>query len=926
MTFRLHVVIVLALLTLLSLAGAARSAAADESSDPVTVTEVRVEISADGRPTTRLESLARSLIVVSPGDRLAPEGLQRSIERLKRSGRFSAIHVDAPETPGGVAVAFTLTPVRRIKDIKIDGAFPLLEREILNVMTVYTGDAYDPDGLEAQETAVIELYKREGYIDPTVEVTPDPETEDGHVILTVDIDKGLHYDVALLDIEGNTAFSDLRLKARLDTWPASFLPGVAGRYVAADLKADVKNLTEFYRGKGYADVAISSTAPTTTQRVPITLTVVEGDRYEIEFAGNGAFTGWWTLSRDITLFETGNRNGTGLRKSVKAIRERYRAAGYREATVEAVDLESPEGVRRIRIEIHEGLQTTVSAVRIEGNRAFDDDKIRKQMVTRPPSWLHNGAFVEKELAADADAITALYFKEGYRETEVKTEVDWSDDRDQVTVTVRIDEGDQTTVRSVSIEGDLPIEEPAAREALSLTPGVPFREYMVTSDENALAAAVSEAGYPHVKVDGAFSITDDGTGATVTYTVSPGASVTMGEVFVTGNFKTRDRVILRELEILPGSPFSPRQLLETERNIRDLDIFDSVRFKALGLEDQSDTVHLLVSVEEAKPYSISIGGGYDTERGLFAHARGENRNFRGLDLDTWIAGDVSEIGYRAETGLREPRLLGSKVAAAVGAFAEDRDEHNQAFSTRTLGAYVSFDRPFWDHFHAGVDFRGVQREQRRHDPDDDTYTDAELEPRTVLTASPSLTFDSRDSVFNPKKGIYSTAMVDINRGLDNDLDNFMKYRFDLRGYVTPLSRLTFALRGQVGSIEPYGGADKVPDDQLFYLGGTSDVRGFDENLLRTAGDGTPWGGQQSVLGSVEARIDIGMSLELALFYDVGRISDIYGDEGSDDFRSTAGAGLRYITPIGPIGFLYGHKLDREADESSGRWHLSFGYTF
>lgn len=911
---------------LLLLAGVARPASAQEPPEPVTVTEVRVEITADGKDATRLESLARSLIVVSPGDPLAPDGLQRSIERLKRSGRFSAIHVDAPKTPGGVAVAFSLTPVNRIKDIKIEHAFPLLERELLNVMTVYTGDAYNPDEVKDQEPAVIELYKREGYIDPKVTVTPKQDPEDGHYVLTVDINKGPHYEVSSLDIEGNTAFSDLRLKARLDTWPASFLPGVAGRYVASEVKADVKNLTAFYREAGYADVEISWTAPTETRLVPVTLTIVEGDRYEIEFAGNEEFTGWWTLSRDLTLFETGNRNGAGLRKSVKAIRERYRAAGYREATVEAVDLESPEGVRRIRIEIHEGPQTTVSAVRIQGNQAFDDERIRKQMVTRPPSWLHDGAFSKSELAADVDAVTAFYFKEGYRETVVETDLDRGEDPTRVAVTVRIEEGPQTLVRSVSIEGDLPIDESTAREALSLTPGAPFREYMVTSDENALAAAVSEAGYPHVKVDGESSITDDGTGATLTYTVSPGPSVTMGEVFVSGNFKTRNRVVLRELEVLPGSPFSPRRLLETERNIRDLDIFDSVRFKALGLEDQSDTVQLLVSVEEAKPYSISIGGGYDTERGLFAHARGENRNFRGLDMDTWIAGEVSEIGYGAETGLREPRLLGSKISAAVGAFAEERDEQNQAFSTRTLGGYVSFDRPLWDHFHAGVEFRGARREQRRDDPDDETYTDAELEPRTLLTASPSLTYDSRDSVFNPKKGIFSTAAVDINRGLDNDLDNFVKYRFDLRGYVTPISRLTFALRGQVGSIEPYDGADKVPDDQLFYLGGTADVRGFDENLLRTAADRTPLGGQQSALGSVEARIDIGMNLELALFYDLGRLTDSYGDEGSDDFRSTAGAGLRYITPIGPIGFLYGHKLDREADESAGRWHLSFGYTF
>ena len=119
---------------------------------------------------------------------------------------------------------------------------------------------------------------------------------------------------------------------------------------------------------------------------------------------------------------------------------------------------------------------------------------------------------------------------------------------------------------------------------------------------------------------------------------------------------------------------------------------------------------------------------------------------------------------------------------------------------------------------------------------------------------------------------------------------------------------------------------MPDDQLLFLGGITDVRGFDENLLLFDDEGDPLGGRSSLFGSIEARIDLGRNFELPLFFDTGRISSTFDEGISEDFRHSVGFGLRYITPIGPIGFLYGRNLDPKEGESSGRFHFSIGYTF
>ena len=202
----------------------------------------------------------------------------------------------------------------------------------------------------------------------------------------------------------------------------------------------------------------------------------------------------------------------------------------------------------------------------------------------------------------------------------------------------------------------------------------------------------------------------------------------------------------------------------------------------------------------------------------------------------------------------------------------------------------------------------------------------FDTRTILVVTPSIRFDSRDNFLNPKNGLFWLLEVDVSRGIENSLDDFYKSHSDLRGYITPLDRLTLAGRGSVGKINPYGSKGKIPDDQLFFLGGTTSVRGFDENLLLTDFDNDPVGGKLMVLGNAEARIDLGSNFEVSFFYDIGYLDNTSGDEGSDNVRYSAGIGFRYVTPVGAVGLAYGHKLNPEPYESAGEFHFSIGYTF
>ncbi len=885
----------------------------------------------------RAHNIARDLIFLQEGKPFSPEKLQQTIEALKLCRQFKDIHIDSSDTPEGIELIFDMARFHRISNITVDGGFPILDQEVTNVMTIYTGDAFDEENLDEQKERIIELFRGEGFISPEVTIRTERDEESGDYAVHVEIEKGEYYSVKDLRIKGNDAFGDFRLKLRMDTWPPSFLPWSAGRFVGKDLDEDVKNLKEFYRGKKYPEVEIDAKAEKNEEKrtADITVTIDEGPKYDVEIAGNEEFWGF-TLKNDLVLFEEGNLHGRGLRKSVTNIRERYQEAGFLDAEVTLAhkesEVEDDRPARRIRIDIDEGSRSVVKSLDISGNTVFDGEKIKKQMVTEPPSLFNPGAFVPEEFEKDKQAIQTLYYREGYRNAQVESELVWNEAHTEVAIDLMIQEGIHATVSDLTITGNTVISDEAAREMVDLRPGEPFREYMVDSDKNTLATAISPHGYPHVTVVSEYTISDDGKNVSVSYDIDEGPFVKMGDFYVVGNFRTKRKIILRDLLVVPGEPFSAQELLKSQQKIRNLDIFDQVRFKTIGLQEKEDTVNLFVEVEEKKPYVIQFGLGYDTRRKLYASTRAENRNLLGLDLQTWLEAEVSQIGYRADYGLHEPRLLGSEIGAAFGLFAERRDEFNQEFEVETFGSSLLFDRPITEKLHANLGFRYEYREQLRdEEPDiikerDSLYTVDEFEPRHIFVTSPGLTYDTRDSFINPSKGTFTSVYADISTGMENSLDNFVKYGFDARWYYSPAQWLTFALRGQAGHIEPYGDIDKVADDQLFFLGGISDIRGFEENLLRRDAEGKPVGGMDAVMGTVEARIDIGGNFELNTFYDIGTVSDTFSDTASEEYRSTAGAGLRYMTPIGPIGFLYGVKLDRQDGEDFGRFHFSVGYTF
>jgi len=908
-------------------------AVAEWSGPPVTIADIVIRVDASLSDGFDWRGWAMALMRLTPGDLLTPEQLQQSCEALAPLARVSA-HVDP--RPGGAVVTVTLQPYPRIESISISEAYPLFEKDVRTAMTVASGDVFHSDEMPSQEALVVQRYRNEGYIDPRVCIRWEQAGDEGHYRLDVVIEKGPHYVLGDVRPHGNRAFEDSDIISRLKTWRTGTFGLGFGRFVARDLEADIGNLIAFYRSQGHADATIASELTYTPRdhRVDCDLTIIEGPRYRVRFEGNRFYSDF-TLRRDLVLTEKGNLGNMGIRRSIQNIRRRYLSAGFADVRLswEKNDRsEAGAAVREVVIQIDEGLRHIVNQVILQGNRRLGHDLLYEQLLTRPPGALSAGPYVAQVLSEDLVAIRALYRNRGFLEAQVTEEVQIDEMRGgetaaAVRVILHIEEGPQTRVANVSIVGDAPLSSETLQETAGLKSGDGFVPEQLKNDENELAARISRAGYPHVKVTGVPHLSEDRTRVDIRYRVEAGPFVRLGRLFFFGNFRTREVFLTRESGLAPGNPFDLRQVLEAQRRLRDLNVFDSVQVQPVGLREKDETVHLLVTTSERRPYYFEMGGGFQTDKGIFGRAKVGDHNFLGSGKDLALSAEASEVGSRYEASLTEPRLFGTRISAGAGVYVERSEPFNQSFGVDTTGATLNLSRDWGPHLKTVLANQFERREQYRRDDvePDETEDPQDYDPRRIFVTTPTVQWDSRDSFIRPRRGLLASLAVDFSVGIDDSLDDFVKYRLDARGFYPVLSRVTLAGRVYAGYLEPYGG-DQPPEDQLFFLGGAATVRGYKENMLRYDADGDPVGGQLALTAGLEARIDIGRHFELIPFVDTGSIQQTLVSAGSDQFRWSYGLGLQYITPIGPVGIFYGRKIDARPGESSGRFHLSIGYTF
>ncbi len=893
------------------------------------VSGLDINIIGPEKGTSRWTDIAAALIDFSEGDPFSPTRLQRSLDHLTACGCFDDIKALAEPENESVAVRFDLTVNRVIReiDIQIKGRDGIFKSDILEAMSVYPGQTFSTRKAARQKDIITELLNARGFSSPTIEIEIRENDTDYTVLLRVIISLGPRKIIKAINVSGNTVFSDLRLKSRLKTWRKFLFSGRSTRLNERILNQDIKALAEFYWRKGYPEATVDYRLEMNEKgnRVTILLNVLEGPRYKFTFSGNEHFSGR-TLKKELTFFSKGDQNGLGIRKSVKNIKTRYQNTGYLnpniivEENVRQAD-DGPE--KELVFRVNEGRQTLVRSVKIIGNTGLTDEQIHEQMLTRPPSWINKGVYAPRVMEADIRAIRRLYREKGFYHARIEDGTTFSDDGSRADILIEINEENQVWVSSVRFDGLTSVPEAQALRMLRLSPGVVFKDEVVQRDQTELAALISETGHPHVQVNSSVAMSDDGRSADIVYHINEGPEVKMGRTFVTGNLRTRPGIIKQEMELAKEAPFSLKKLVKSQQNLRSLQIFKSVDFKSVGLKEKEDRVHLFVETLENKPFFIELDIGYNSEQGGCGKVALGDHNLLGFNRDGYFSGKISETGYRGDLGVRSPRFLFPQTSSVFNLHIEKSEAFNQDFGVRTRGASFGINRQWLPALSTSI---AADTEKRRQYPLSSSAAEDEIyDNRQTVSLTPGIVYNTRDNNIIPTNGVMGTCNITFSRGINNQPDDFIKYQGSLHFYHTLFEHITLAVTGRAGYIDPKSASIAVADDQLFFLGGISSVRGYPENLLLRDDNDDPVGGRRSLSGTIEARMPVKNILSLVLFYDAGKLDRTYtpADTG---IRSSVGLGLGYRTPVGPLSLYYGYKLNRKPGESSGRFHFSIGYTF
>ena len=938
------------------------------------VAEVRIEVS--GRPAD--DPQARELIEVAVGQPLAMRAVRASIQHLFNLGRFRDIVVDAAAGEQGLVVTFKLAPEQRIVSVDLRGTLGLSARRLRQIATQRLGQTPRAARARIAADGVREILRQAGFLRASVEPSIVP-IDDERAAIVFDVNAGPRAQVGQVTVEGDLGQSLL-----------TSLHLVSGsEWSEAELRRRSERALERLRGDGYYEAALDwrTSSPDEGLHVDVTLVATRGPRVQLVFEGDSIPE---ARQEELVPIERERSVDEDLLEDSKRRTERWLAAqGYWRAQVDYQRQQVADG-QRIVFTIRKGQPAVVSEVAIEGNQSVPREELLPLLRLTP-----GVPFQQDLLIGDVSALTAQYHARGFADVRVdgtlirSTAAVPSNSNVEGAVSVmpryRIEEGPETRVGSIAIEGGSTLGESTIRQAMSLAPGGPFATAGLRSDRAAVLAAYGSRGFLEAAVTTTLTLSPDRRLADIKYTIAEGPRSTVDRVIVVGNERISASTILNELRLGPGEPVSPEALAESQRRLSALGLFRRVRVTSRP-EPGAPTRDVIVEVDESPPTTVSYGGGIEAgrrlervddpeapaeeriaiaPRGFFEITRrnlwGKHRSItlylrgslypREQNAEGTTGGVFSFSEYRVVGSYREPRAFNWDVDAFVTGVAEQ--VVRASFNYRRQAANATLTRRFSRvTANARYSFGRVDVYDERYSPEDQPLIDRLFPQVRLSIVSGGLIRDSRDDILSPTRGTMTSVDGDLAaRSIGSEV-GFAKTL--IQGFVYRLvpgtARVVFAGGARLGlatgferEVEETGPDGEpivtvvkdLPASERFYAGGDNTVRGFAQDRLGAPGtidvDGFPTGGNGLLIFNGELRFPVTRNFGGVAFVDAGNVFLKASEMDISEIRGTAGLGMRYRSPIGPLRVDVGFKMTREVLPNGVRErpfvvHVSLGQAF
>jgi len=610
-----------------------------------------------------------------------------------------------------------------------------------------------------------------------------------------------------------------------------------------------------------------------------------------------------------------------VKVDIENIKTFYRNEGYLNAQVTYRLEEQKKGVRVV-FDITENKKLSIKKITFEGNKAYTDKELKDIMETSEWGIFHfiskSGKFDETLLKQDINKLTVFYLNNGYINAGIG-EPEITDDTKSIYIKISINEGKQFRVGQVEITGDtLSVGRPDLMTRLQITRKDYFDREAIMKDIDILTEVCKDDGYAYATVVPRTVSRDDEQKIDVAYNIEKGNLIYINRIAVTGNTKTRDKVIRRELAVVEGDLYDSSKLKMSYMKLNRLRYFEEVNFQTEKGPDEG-LMDIDVHVREKPTGMFSIGAGYSAVDNMIFMAQVAQQNLFGrgqiLSLSAYLGG--TKTSY--ELSFTEPWLFDMPLWSKTDIWSMNRDYDSYDVDSQGFGTTLGY--PLFEYVVGYIGYRLTTDTIKNIETTASNYVKKQEGTLTSSGVTLTLTRNTKNDTIFPSEGSNNNISIEHTGSILMGDASFTKYTATSSWFFPlPLDNV-FGIRGRAGYIHPNEGKE-IPVYERFYLGGMNSLRGL-RDVGPVDSEGDPMGG--------ETMLNFTAEVVFPLLKDAGMKGVVFFDTGNawnegyhlDDMRRTAGAGIRWYSPIGPLRLEWGYVLDRKGDEAASRWEFTIG---
>jgi outer membrane protein insertion porin family len=632
-----------------------------------------------------------------------------------------------------------------------------------------------------------------------------------------------------------------------------------------------------------------------------------------------------------------------LDKVEQELRRQYFGAGKYGVKVTS-DIRPLDGNRvAVSITVDEGEAARIREINIVGNRAFEENELLGKFSLSTPTLFSfiTGAdqYSKQKLAGDLETLRSIYLDNGFINFSIdSTQVSISPDKQGVYVTINVTEGRQFRIREVKLAGEMIVPEEELFKRVETHAGDVFSRKAVTASQTAITERLGEDGYAFANVNAIPDISNEDDTVSITYFMDPGKRVYVRRITFSGNLRTRDEVLRREMRQFEGAWISTAAVERSKTRLLRLGYFTEVNVETPAVPGTTDQVDVNFTVVEQPAGNLMLGLGFSQAAGVIFNTEISQNNFLGSGKRVDFAFNNSLINRRFIVGLTNPYWTEDGVSRG---FQIGHRELNAGmamadvvrFRSSTTNATVNFGIPIteFNSISFGADVEATSLETGAFAAQEVTrFLATEGNEFNILRLRSNFIYDSRNRAILPDRGTFQSIATEV--AVPPGGVNFYKVVYDARWLYPLTPDYTLLLRGDVGYVDVFGVTQTVPFFENFFAGGPRSVRGYWEfSLGPRDSTGRALGGNLRTIANAEVILPIPFfkevkSVRLSAFYDVG---NVFGQDERfqpELLRMSAGLAGMWVSPFGLLSVSVAQPFREQPGDRIQPFQFTFGSSF